>query len=354
MPAPQRRHPTDVIQRLLDAPWRFDLVQALRLIDLWLRRHGRAGDDDWRRHVRFQNTLSMDFPASQIEGLTVRGKEPITSSAALQAAVERGELESITFTPAFLGFFGVTGVMPHFYTDDIVDQIHDDHYEGTRAFFDIFYNRIMALYFQAACKHRVQHRLDARGDVAILPLQLALAGRTAAPPASGDADVIDTFAAHYAGLLRHRPVSASLIETILADYFEAPVRIEQFVGVYDRVRHEERCRLGVACATLGRGTLLGARVRECDTRARVRIGPLSIADYERLLPGAPGAAELKRLLALFATPTIHFELRLILRAADVVPVDFAAAHGNRLGYDSCLVSRAEAHDRDDFRFDLDR
>lgn len=352
MPAPQRRHPPDVIQRLLDRPWRFDLVQALRVIALWLRGNGCAGDDALPRHVRFQNSLSMDFPASQVEALTVEGDGPITSSAALQTACERGECITFTVTPAFLGFFGVTGVMPHFYTDDIVDQIHDDHYEGTRAFFDIFYNRIMALYFQAACKHRVQHRLEANDAAAIWPMQLALAGRSATK--ADDSDLVDRFAAHYAGVLRHRPVSARLIESILADYVEAPVRIEQFVGAYDRLQPHECCRLGVAAATLGRGALLGARVRERDTRACLRIGPLPIDDYHRLLPSESGAADLARLLSLFATPTVHFELRLILRAADVAPVRFTTPHGNRLGYDTCLVSRAASHDCDEFAFDLAR
>lgn len=354
MPAPQRRNRADVIQRLLDTPWRFDLVQALRVIALWLRRNGCADDDALSRHVRFQNSLSMDFPASQIEALAAVGDGPIASSAALQAACERGESITFTLTPAFLGFFGVTGVMPHFYTDDIVDQIHDDHYEGTRAFFDIFYNRIMAFYFQAACKHRVQHRLEANGAAAIWPMQLALAGKSAADTDTDDGDLVDRFAAHYAGVLRHRPVSAGLIEAVLADYFEAPVCVEQFVGAYDRLRQHECCRLGVAAATLGQGALLGARVRERDTRARLRFGPLPIDGYNRLLPGAPGAADLARLLSLFATPTIHFELRLILRAADITPVRFTTPHGNRLGYDTCLVSRAASHDCDEFAFDLAR
>jgi type VI secretion system protein ImpH len=342
MRASQRRHPTDVIQRLLDAPWRFDLVQALCVIELWLRRNGHPFGDAMLGHVRFQNSLSMNFPASQIEALTVLGEQQITSSAALQAAFERAELKTITFTPALLGFFGAGGKMPHFYTDDIVDQIHNDRFEGTRAFFDIFYNRIMALYFQAACKHRVQHRFDANGAAAILPMQLALAGTQAA---AGDKAVWrETIAARYAGLLRHRPVSASLIESILADYFDLPVRIGQFVGAYDALRPNELCTLGTPRATLGAGATLGARVHERHTRARVCVGPLSIADYNRFLPGAPGAVELKQMLPLFATPAIRFELHLTLRRADVVPVRFAAAYGNRLGHDTCLVSRAARAD----------
>lgn len=352
MRTPQRRRAPGVIDRLFEAPWRFDLVQALRLIESWLRRNGLTRDGDFLRHVRFHNSLSMHFPASQIEALAAMGDQPITSGSALQAALDAGELKTITFTPAFLGFFGANGMMPSFYTDDIVDQIRHDKYEGTRAFFDIFYNRTMALYFQAAGKHRVQHRFDEEGVAAILPMQLALAGKKTAR--EDDGVFSDAVAAHYAALLRHRPVSASLIEGILAEYFDLPVRLEQFVASYDRLHQGEVCLLGVQCATLSAGAVLGERVRECHTRARLHVGPLSIEDYDRFLPGGAGAVALKHLLALFTTPTIHFELHLILRAADVLPCGFDAPHGNRLGYDTCLLSSAARDDCGEFLFDLDR
>jgi type VI secretion system protein ImpH len=347
MRASQRCHHASVIQRLLEAPWRFDLVQALRVIEQWQRRNRRVRDDDVLPHVRFRNSLSMSFPASQIEALTVMGAAPLTSGSALQAALDSGDLKTITVTPAFLGFFGVSGMMPSFYTDDIVDQIGRDKYEGTRAFFDIFYNRTMALYFQAACKHRVQHRFDENGAAAILPMQLALAGKKIS---AGDDESI----AHYGALLRHRTVSAGLIEGILADYFDLPVRLEQFVGRYDRLGNGELCLLGVQSATLGEGAVLGERVHEHHTHARLHIGPLPIADYENFLPGAPGAAALRQVLALFATPTIRFELRLILRAADVPALGFDAPYGNRLGYDTCLVSGAAPADCGEFISNLDR
>jgi len=348
MRASQRHQQSSVIDRLLETPWRFDLVQALRVIETYLHRNGRTRDGAMLRHVRFRNSLSMLFPASQIEDLTVLGAQPITSASALQAALDGDTLKTITFTPAFFGFFGVNGKMPHFYTDDIVDQIHVDKYEGTRAFFDIFYNRIMSLYFQAACKHRVQHRFEENGAASILPMQLALAACK-----TGSADG-DTVIAHYAAVLRHRPVSASLIESVLADYFDLPVRVEQFVGAYDPLRENELFRLGQRCCTFGRGAILGARVRERHAWARVHIGPLSIADYDRFLPGAPGATALKQLLALFATPTIRFELRLILRAADVVPLRLGAPYGNRLGYDVSLVTRAATDACGESLFDLSR
>lgn len=346
----QRQRQTSVIDRLLAAPWRYDLVQALRVLERWLRRSGRTGDG--LQYVRFRNSLAMSFPASQIEAVTVASEQPVASGRDLQAALDNDELKTITVTPAFLGFFGVNGMMPHFYTDDIAGQIHADKYEGTRAFFDIFYNRIMTLYFQAACKHRVQDRIDEAGHAAIFPMQLALAGKPPSPGAGGAWS--DVVAAHYAAMLRHRPVSAALIAAMLNEYFALPVRVEQFVGAYDQLHPDELWKLGMQRATLGKGVILGTRVRERHTRVRVHIGPLSMTDYNHFLPAAPGAIELSGLLALFATPAIRFELCPILRAADVVPVSLGAPCGNRLGYDTLLVTRTAQRQCDAFRFNTGR
>ena len=48
---------------------------------------------------------------------------------------------------------------------------------------------------------------------------------------------------YYAGLLAQRPRSAQALQQILADYFEVPVKIEQFAGGWYRLDGETQCRL---------------------------------------------------------------------------------------------------------------
>ncbi|HZV66087.1 MAG TPA: type VI secretion system baseplate subunit TssG, partial [Telluria sp.] len=120
------------------------------MLDLWFRQNGLAQDEGRPRYVRFHNSLSMSFPASPIESLTAMGEQRIRSAQALQLALVSAQLKRIALTPAFMGFFGVNGVMPNFYTADIADQIRDTKFDGSRAFFDIFYNRIMALHLLAS------------------------------------------------------------------------------------------------------------------------------------------------------------------------------------------------------------
>jgi type VI secretion system protein ImpH len=372
MPTPQRLYRPSIIQRLLNEPYRFEPAQAMRVLDLWFRRNGLAGDAGWLRYVRFHNSLSMSFPASQIESLTAMGEQRIRSDQALQAALQAAQLKRFTLTPAFMGFFGVNGVMPNFYTADIADQIRDTKFEGNRAFFDIFYNRIMVLHLLASDKHRVLHHVDERGDAAILPMQLALAGarrqrpvekrgssqgEKADAPDAGmrheDSErVPDEVIARYAALLRNRPVSACLIEGVLAEYFELPITLEQFVAQRDDLHENELWKLGQQNTAFGQGMILGSRIWERHARVRLHIGPLSIADYNRFLPGESGFKALKSMLALFATKPVEFELRLILRASDIKPVCLNALPGNRLGFDSHLITTPALQDRGDYLFEL--
>ena len=45
MPTTKRRRHTSVIERLLAQPYRFELIQTMRMLDLWLRRNGVAHDE---------------------------------------------------------------------------------------------------------------------------------------------------------------------------------------------------------------------------------------------------------------------------------------------------------------------
>src|SRR5471030_2293757 len=219
MPAPKRRRQSSLIRHLIDQPQRFQFFQAVRIIDLWLRRgapaHGRTLD----AVLRFKNSVSLSFPTSQIEALSVDADGPVDSDGALQSALDNRQLRRIRLTPAFMGFLGVSGVLPYDYTDTIAAQIHFDKNEAGRAFFDTFSHRSMTLFYRAWEKCRVEYRIDDKGCDGFLQLLLALAGRQAtqasvrqqaslrrrasavAPP--DDGAIADEVAARYAALIRH-------------------------------------------------------------------------------------------------------------------------------------------------------
>lgn len=326
-----RREAARVIDRLLAAPQDFEFVQAVRILLAWLATRGVAPDQALRTHLRFENSLRLGFPAAEIEALS-----PIGAGFRL--------------TPGFMGLLGGHGALPFHVTERIAawQAAHGD--EAPRAFLDLLSGRMLALFYRAWHKHRIEHTQAGQGD-AFQPLLLALAGAPPGRRADARPSVPDALFAHFAGMLQQRPVSGVVLERLLASYFGEPVRLEEAVGHWNALAAGEQPALGVS-ARLGENTLLGERSWRPDLRARLRIGPLRRDAFARFLPGGDAAGALRAILELVAGPTVGFEVQLVLRAGDVAPARLAgsAQLPARLGRDSFLLTRDGGGDRTDMRY----
>lgn len=135
MPTTQRRVEPGLIDRLLEQPSRFNFFQAMRLLDLWLRRGVAAHARTLDGVMRFKNSVSLSFPPSQIEAIAVAADaDDASASARIGADSELATRRPrhIHLTPAFMGFLGVNGVLPYDYTSTIAAQIAFDKNEARR------------------------------------------------------------------------------------------------------------------------------------------------------------------------------------------------------------------------------
>ena len=329
-----------MIERLLAEPQRFEFFQAVRLLLLWLEERGVPPAQALDAHLRFANSLSLRFPASDLEALALVHDKPS------HPAIPRPQFR---LTPSFMGLLGAHGTLPAHYTERIQAWIAAEQDEAPRAFLDMLSNRMLALFYGAWKKYRVEHLAAGTRD-GFLPLLLALAGF---PPGSHAPlpGVDDTVPARYAGMLRQRPASGAVLARMLSEVLRVPVALQEFAGHWDRLDLAERTALGGVNAVLGQAALLGARSWRPDLRVRVRIGPLDSAQFERFLPHGSGAAALRTLLGLFAAPTLSYEVVLVLRA-DRLGALRLGAHSRRLGLDSYMVTAPAGADRDDMRYEL--
>lgn len=331
MPAPQRRPVPGVIARLEAAPYRFQFMQALRLLLIWLRREGVPPERALRHILRFRNSLSLTFPASEIESLSID----------LAAdAPKPGTVTSIQLTPAFMGLLGVNGTLPLHYTEWIATHEYAERDESIRACLDLFSDRSISLFFRAWTKYRPEHAIDVDGEDPYRPLLLSLGAGPAAQPRAqtGDVDPHADAMVFYIGLLRQRPMSAAALGCILPDYFGVPIVIEQFVGGWDDIADNRQCRMGGENATLGHSGALGVRAWRHDLGVTLHIGPLCKADFERFLPGTAGARALETILELVGIPALRYTAHVMLRPEDVAALDLVggAKPGKRIGFDARL------------------
>ena len=91
---------------------------------------------------------------------------------------------------------------------------------------------------------------------------------------------------YYTGLLAVPSRPASALESLLADYFDVPVQVEQFVGGWYPLAAAEQCRLGEdeedASDQVGLGAVVGDEVWHPQSGIRIRLGPLSKREYDRV------------------------------------------------------------------------
>jgi type VI secretion system protein ImpH len=328
-----------VIARLEATPYRFQFMQAVRLVLIWLRREGVPPERALRHILRFRNSLSLAFPASEIESLSI---------ALATETSKPGTVTGIQLTPAFMGLLGANGTLPLHYTEWIAAHEYAERDESIRACLDLFSDRSIGLFFRAWTKYRPEHAIDVDGEDPYRPLLLSLGARPATQPCAqtGDLDPHADAMVFYIGLLRQRPMSVSALGCILPDYFGVPIAIEQFVGSWDDIADNRQCRMGSANATLGHSGALGIRAWRHDLGVTLHIGPLCKAGFERFLPDTAGARALAAMLALVGIPGLRYMAHVMLRPEDVAPLDLVggAKPGKRIGFDARLGVSGKAAD----------
>lgn len=334
MQTEKRQQVTGVIERVLAAPHRYRFAQLLNLLLRQLRQQGVPYRQAFDQVLRFRNSVSLAFPASEIEHVQAEFRPGDASGSAFAR---------IHITPTFFGLLGAGGTLPLHDTERAGMTSTAD--ERWQPFIDLLSNRTIGLFYEAWGKYRVEHGLIARGRDDLLPRLNALAG--AAPHGSVPAQVT----AFYAGLLRTRPIAASTIERVLGDYFGVGVRLEEFVGAWDPVPAGMRATLGITDPTLGYGAVLGTRLWRHDLRVRLHIGPLGEEQAKAFRPHGPSHIALQDMVSLFAVPSVQYEIRLVLDKPCIRPLTLRTRGPDRrhLGWNAFLTGTPGRASRPDIR-----
>jgi type VI secretion system protein ImpH len=368
MPSPKDKLATEFFE--------FDFFQAVRVLEKLAPKRAPVGLDGapGEEVARFRAHLSMAFPPSQIVALEPAGEER----------------PNPLLTVTFLGLYGPSGVLPTHYTQllmDIQRDVRGPERRSLRDWLDLFNHRFISLFYRAWEKYRFHlqyergeaFRRDAdtftlglrsvmgfgtQGHAHRLSVRSAEAARRA-PEWDAEKDELPTLARiddlallHYAGFFAQRPRNATNLRTLLADYFRLPVEVRQFQGQWLAIPASGQTRLGEFGA-LGVDAIAGERVWDVQSRFRVRIGPLSYAQFEDLLPDPAPVAERKsfflvaQLARLFAGSEFDFDIQLVLAAAAVPQAQLTdrAGAGPRLGWTVWLISAPPTRDADEAVFD---
>ena len=317
--------PTAAEEKLRREPYAFDFFQAVRLLERLLADRTPVGQfaNPATEVARFAPHASLVFPASQIQALDWPENAPV------QMLVN------------FMGLTGPEGVLPNPYTSLLIERQRASDFAAS-AFFDIFNHRLISLFYRAWRKYRFDVANEQGESDRFSRHLLSLVG-LGTEGLRHRLAVSDDSLIYYAGLLSQRPRSAQALQQILADYFDAPVEIEQFVGSWYPVAPEAQCCFGEGTSEseeLGFGTVIGDEVWNQQSKVRITMGPLKLERYKDFLPDGRCWAELRDWASFFSSAEWDFELKLILQREEVPPCALGAEEGSepQLGWVSWVKS----------------
>ena len=216
-----------------------------------------------------------------------------------------------------IGFLGPNGALPIHLTEYARErQLHAGDRTFTR-FLDMLLHRFGLLFYKAWARTQPVVSLDRPQDGAIVRHMGALIGII--EPATRQRDILGDFPKlYFAGRLARSVRDADGLVSWISLRYNVPVTIEQFSGHWMALGREERSRLMKdGQSAVARGAVLGRSVWDVQHKFRIVIGPLPWARYASLLPGDRPLAELQAMVRQYVGFEFNWDLRLILRCADV-------------------------------------
>lgn len=341
--------PESCLKALRKEPHLFSFVQAVRLLEQaagerWSE--SRIGHDNLpsKESLRIVAQVARSFAPAEVVGLNDE-----------ETADEETRQK---LTVAFMGLFGPSGVLPYHDTQRLIDTGTRKNPE--RDFLDMFNHRILSLFYRASTKYRIPFSFEStygkaqsQAD-AVTHAFYAVAGM-ATPGLQNRLECHDEFYIQFSGFHRQQTKNAISLQSMLGSYLELPVEVLQFVGEWVFLSAENRSEMpstsvpvGSNCA-LGSSFILGERVWDISGKFRVRIGPLTLAEFDKLLPGSQLLTQLAQITRMYVGKQYNFDIQLILRHDQVPPIKLSER--GQLGWNTWLTSHTPAADAADAVFE---
>lgn len=330
--AGENRTTTPDLTRLSDFgadPFRYELFAALRLVECVFRDAPRLGlaRRPQQEPVRFSQAPHLNFPAS-----SMAGAEP---------GVDGGPWRVSTYA---FGLLGPNGPMPLHFTELILERWRRYRDPTLARFFDIFHHRLTTLFYRAWADAQPVTSFDRPEDDRFATYVGATCGFALSSHRGRDAFPDRTklsFAGHLACQTRH----PEGLRAMIAQFFRVPAALEEFVGQWMELPPDVQVRLGrQSLGRLGQDAVIGARVWDSQGNFRIIMGPMSLAEYESLLPGGRRLEQLRALVRNYVGLALHWDIRLVLRREEV-PAPQLGGYG-RLGWTTWLRGRTPSRDAD--------
>jgi type VI secretion system protein ImpH len=337
MGADDRLPAAALIARLKADPQRFDLFQAISLLERaapWARPLGRG--NGLGEAVRLTGHVSLAFEPSDVH--SVREQTPAQDDATHAAAnVSYAPRATWTLATPVLTLAGANGPLPMAFTELVLER-RAQRDTATADLLDVFNHRFLSFLYRSRKKHAPGLNWRSPHASAIAASLDALSNLGLRDGVRGPRDA--RMWLRHAGLLSAAPRSMAGLIALLSDRLGLEVRGAQFVGGWREVDSADSLRLGRAGSGAARLTglaVLGRRTWDQSSGICLEFPNLTKARFEALLPGGDDHALAAWLIRAYLQQ--DFDVQFVLHlAAQPVACATGGAHASRLGWTTWLGS----------------
>ena len=320
---------TDDLEKLGRNPGNWDFFQAARRLDSINNSMPRIGTSHYPNDdsVRFGQKVTLAFSPNDVASYKYNGND-IPAKMELNCS----------------GTLGTNGPLSLQLTEHVYQRSKHARDNTFIGFLNMFHNRLTSFLYRAWALYQPAVSCDREDEDYFLKIFRSLVGYDY-PSSSQQQNITDHTAAYYSGLLTKPVHGRGGLVAILYDYFNVPVKLEQFTGLWDKIVDEYYCKLGLSPfnSTLDGGIAMGKRHWDCKKKFKIKLGPMPYKKYVSFLPGKPAFKHLVEWVKTFNISHYEWELQLVLKA-DEVPL---CGTGTQLGYTGWMTSKQNLKDRED-------
>lgn len=316
----------------------FDFFELLRQLESGDKRFGQKGGPE-REPARLGQQIRLGFA---------------TQDVAEYEEASGGRAPQVTI--ANLGLLGPEGPMPIHITRWVLDRLSQRWFAGAEArqtadttfvdFVNMLQHRMMALYYRAWADHSPAVQVERPVSGRVRAMLEAMAGIGLPGTRNGEDPSLDMVKLKQAAALASQVDGPERLTLFIAEAFDVPVAIKEFVAAWLPIPRGLQSRLGQAYAVLGGGATVGSRTFSRQSRVELVIGPVGIRDYLSFLPDGDRHPALKRAIRDLVGEQIDVDVRVVLRQAEVPKPNLGSV---RLGRTSWLARPDEKGDAEEMR-----
>jgi type VI secretion system protein ImpH len=298
----------DLIDRLTSESYNFNFFQALSLLEEFFRTQDNITNPIESGRIKLTPSPSLVFPPADI------------------AAISKTK-DGVEFILTFMGLIGVSSPMPLYFTEYI--SRFEENGVGLKDFLSIFNHRMYTLFYRAWQKYRFISMAGGKAGNPITRRIASLAGLD-------ESKIADPFYRRvlaYTGSLAGKTRSKEALRTMLSDFYDGlPVAILQWQGRWTELQNPPKIGLD---SQLGVNAIAGTRKWDLSGKFRVSVGPLPRDRFETFLPESENIASMKKLVTLFLSDPLDYDIEVTLESSELVPV-VLGQNTSRLGETSSL------------------